>query len=279
MQRQATLTFIGSLTKWSVPLAALLVFAGWLLVTPPGLLGKADAVGYAVCHRIDVRSFHIGGRQLPLCSRCSGTFTGVVVGLVFQILIGRRRTGMPPWKVIIPLALLLVAFAVDGSNSYLYLIKEMYPGALTQIPNLYIPQNWPRLLTGSGMGLAMAAAIYPVFNQTVWRTIDSRPALSGWRHLGFLLGIMLLVDLGILTESPIILYPVALISTFGVLIPLTMIFSMVWSMTMRQENGFDSLRQMWLPLTTGFTLTMIMLLTIDLVRFSLTGTWSGFPLG
>ena len=37
-----------------------LLFIGWLANTPAGLLGKADAIGYAVCHRIDVRSFLLG---------------------------------------------------------------------------------------------------------------------------------------------------------------------------------------------------------------------------
>ena len=49
----------------------------WLYLTPPGLFGKADAIGYSVCHQIDLRSFHIGERQFPLCARCTGQFLGV----------------------------------------------------------------------------------------------------------------------------------------------------------------------------------------------------------
>jgi hypothetical protein len=82
-----------------------------------------------------------------------------------------------------------------------------------------------------------------------------------------------------MTGSPIILYPVALISTLGVLVPLTMIYTMIWILIMQQENIFDTLPQLWLPITAGFTLTMIMVLTIDLLRLRLTGTWGGFPLG
>ena len=279
MKRQATPTLIGKAAKWLVPLAAITVFSGWLFVAPPGILGKADAVGYAVCHRIEARSFHLGERQMPLCARCSGTFTGAALGLIFQIASGRKRAGLPPARVILPLALLAVAFGVDGSNSYLYLVKATYPGALAHIPNLYTPQNWLRLLTGSGMGLAMAAGLYPVFNQTVWQAFDPRPPLDGWRKLGLLLGVTLLIDLGILSEHPIILYPIALISPAGVLALLTMIFTMVWVMIMRQENAFASIRQMGLPLTAGFTLALIMILSIDLFRFWLTGTWGGFPLG
>jgi uncharacterized membrane protein len=279
MQTPSSPTLLHKLTRWLVPIAALLVFAGWLYISPPGLLGKADSIGYAVCHRIDQRSFHIGDRQLPLCARCSGTFTAAAVGLVFQAIVSRKRGGMPSWKIGIPLIAFFAAFGLDGSNSYLYLIKQLNPGAFPQIPNLYIPNNTLRLLTGSGMGLTMAIGLYPAFSQTVWKDYDQRPAMDNWRKFGLLLGLILLIDLGILSESPIVLYPIVFISTGGVLALLVMIFSMVWVMIMRQDNLFTSLRQMWLPLVAGFTLAMIMITAIDLLRFQLTGTWGGFPLG
>ena len=65
--------------KAGLALAVGLVLLGWLLNTPPGLLGKADAIGYAVCHRIDLRSFHLGERALPLCARCSGMYLGAML--------------------------------------------------------------------------------------------------------------------------------------------------------------------------------------------------------
>jgi hypothetical protein len=48
-------------------------------------------------------------------------------------------------------------------------------------------------------------------------------------------------------------------------------------MIMRQDNTFENPRELWLPLLAGFTLAMLMLLSIDLFRLQLTGTWSGFP--
>jgi hypothetical protein len=48
-------------------------------------------------------------------------------------------------------------------------------------------------------------------------------------------------------------------------------------MIMRQDNAFEHPRQLWLPFLSGFTLAMLMILSIDLLRLQLTGTWSGFP--
>jgi uncharacterized membrane protein len=264
--------------RWFVPLAALAAFTAWMYIAPPGILGKADAVGYAVCHRISARSFHIGERQLPLCARCSGTFTAAAVGLAYLSSTARKRSGMPDKKFYFLFALFFLAFAVDGSNSYLYLIKQT-TGALPQIPNLYVPNNTLRLFTGTGMGLTMAAFLFPAFNQTIWRDPDPAPVIGTWKHFLVLIGFMLTIDLLILTESPLVLYPIAFISPLGVLSLLTIIFGMVWVMVMRQDNTFTHIKELWLPLLAGFTLTLLMILAIDLFRLQLTGTWGGFPLG
>ena len=185
---------------------------------------------------------------------------------------------MPNWKLGAPLLIFFLAFGIDGSNSYLYLLKSTAGGALNNIPNLYIPNNTLRLFTGSGMGIALASILYPAFNQSVWKNSDKERALD-WKKLGILVGIILVLDLGVLTENPLILFPIAMISVLGVLALLIMVFSMVWILVMRQENVFSSLKEMWMPILAGATLTFLMLTAIDLLRLKLTGTWGGFPLG
>ena len=257
--------------KYLVVLAAGLVLIGWLLNTPAGILGKADAVGYAVCHRIDVRSFHLGARQLPLCARCTGMYLGAMLGLAYQAVIGKKRSGGPAWNVIACLVIFLMAFGVDGANSYLH----FFPGA----PSLYEPQNWLRLLTGTGMGLGIAAMIYPAFNQTVWSEWDKRPALGGLRSFGLLVIFALMMDGLVLTENPLVLYPAALISAAGVLILLSLIYTMVWLMVLRKENRFQRFSQLILPLTGGFAFSLLQIAAFDFVRYFFTGTWEGFHLG
>jgi uncharacterized membrane protein len=278
MESQQTLSFGGNLMRWFVPLAAFLVLAGFLFITPPGLLGKADGIGYAVCHRIDERSFHLFGRQLPLCARCTGEFNAAAITFIFLGFVSRKRRGMPVKDILAVLALFFLAFAVDGSNSYLYLLKQTYTDFLPQIPNIYVPNNTLRLLTGSGMGIAIAAVLYPVVNQTIWREADECPTLT-WKEFGGLLVIMSLVDLGILSEQPTILYPIIFLSVLGVLALLTTVFTIVWIIIMRQENAFETLKQLWMPVTAGLTLAFLMISVIDLLRLQLTGTWGGFPLG
>jgi uncharacterized membrane protein len=270
---------LGSVSKYLIIAATILVFIGWFINTPPGLLGKADAIGYSVCHRISERSFHIGSYQLPLCARCSGMYLGAVVGLIFQSVIGWKRLKIPRWSIIAILIAFFIAFGIDGSNSYLYLLKQVSPGILPKVPNIYIPNNTFRLLTGSGMGLDIAILLFPAFNQTIWSHGEEKRAITGWKTFGLLLVIQVGLDLLVLTASPLILYPLAMMSALGVWLLLTMVYGMLWVMIMGQDNKFSKIRDLWLPLLAGLTITLIQTSGIDLLRFWLTHTWGAFPLG
>lgn len=132
---------------------------------------------------------------------------------------------------------------------------------------------------GKRKGVVIGAALFPAFNQTVWKDWDSRPALNGFRSLVGLLALMVLVDLVVLTENPLALYPLALISAAGVLVLLTTVYSMVWLMVLRAENRLQHFQQLLLPLTGGFGLAILQIAALDFVRYLMTGTRDGFHLG
>lgn len=254
--------------KGLVILTFVLVFIAWLLYTPPGLLGKADSVGYAVCHRIDLRSFHIGDTQLPLCARCSGMYLGAMLGLIFQMIIGRRRIGMPSWQILVLTSVFVLLFIVDGMNSFFSLISER--------PGLYQPNNSLRLFTGTGMGLAISVVLFPAFNATIWRRVDHRSAFLNLRSFLILVLIGIGFDILILFEKPVILYPLALISAAGVLVLLTLVYCMVFTMAFKVENGFTNIRELVIALLGGLTLALVQIGILDFIRYYLTGTWDGF---
>ncbi|GJQ34316.1 MAG: hypothetical protein JETCAE01_03260 [Anaerolineaceae bacterium] len=267
-----------SIASWVVPIGALVAVIAWFIIAPEGALGKLDAIGYAVCHRIDARSFQIDDRQLPLCARCTGEFYAAGLALLFQVFVSGRRSKLPQRGIIAVLFAFFVAFGVDGSNSYLYLLKQTGGNGspLDQIPNLYIPNQSLRLFTGSGMGIALVAMLYPVINQTLWRELDDRPALE-WKKLGILVAGIIVINLLILTDSPFVLYPIAYISALGTLSLLVIVFGLLWTIIMKQDNTFEHPRQLWLAFASGLTLALLLILSIDLIRLRFTGTWSGFP--
>lgn len=258
-------------TLWKAVLVAMAVIITvfWLDFAPQGVLGKMDAVGYAVCHRIDERSFHINGRAMPLCARCSGMQLGALLGLAYQT-IGGRRGKFPPLKILLVLGVLALFFVVDGVNSYL----NFFPF----ISNFYESQNWLRLVSGTGLGLGMAAVIYPIFNQTLWKDWKDKYALGTWKELLVLLGLAGLLDLAILSENPIALYPLAILSGLAVLLILSVCYALLVVMLLKKDNQYLTWRSAWEPLLAGFTIAITQTFIIDIIRFAFTQTWAGFVL-
>ena len=243
----------------------------WFFLTPAGALGKADAIGYAVCHRIDLRSFHLGDRQLPLCVRCSGMFVAAFLGLGYQAWLAPRRAGFPHWKIWAVMAGLFLAFAVDGVNSYLHL----FPG----FRGIYEPHHALRLLTGTGMGLVISMILYPAFQQTAWRNWDPAPPISGLGGVAALLGLGLGLAGLVWLQNPLLLYPLALLSAGGVVALLTIVYTMVALMIFRMENRSLVFSDLALPLICGLGLAFLQIGGIDLIRYWITGTWDGFHFG
>ena len=248
---------------------AIVLTAVWLFLTPSGLLGKADAVGYAVCHRIDARSFHIHDTQFPLCARCSGTFIGAVLGLAYQAAFGRKGK-MPPTLVLVLFGALALAWVLDGSNSFLMLLPIGR--------SVYTTTNLSRLLTGTGMGLAISVVLRPAFIQTIYTTWEEESVFDDWKKLLGLLLAAALLDVLLLLEIPWILYPLALIGSFGVVILLVAIYTMVWVMITNHENRYARLRDAWVPLAAGYITALLQIGVFDLLRYLWTGTWAGFAL-
>jgi uncharacterized membrane protein len=254
--------------RLAVFLLAGIVLSIWLYATPKGLLGKSDAIGYAVCHRIDLRSYHLGDRTLPMCSRCTGTFLGVVVALSYFALFKRRASQFPSKVMMIFLALFGFGYAIDGLNSYLHLIPTA--------PHVYTPNNTLRLTTGVFFGIALASIVFPGINQSLWVFPDPKPGLESFKDLGLISFMGIIVILAVWSENPLLLYPLAIISTGGVLILLTLVYTMVILILLRRENYAASWCDLTYPLVGGFTLAIAQIGLIDLGRYLLMGTWEGF---
>lgn len=287
---------------WLIIIPAATAVLVFLLFTPGDVLTKMDLVGYAVCHRLEEHSLSVAGRQLPLCARCTGTFIGALVGFFGQaVVLRRRRSGrFPPLFVLLTVAGFMLLWAADGLNSYMELI---------QAPHLYEPQNELRLLTGSLNGLAMSVLVYPVFNFTLWRDPVDQPAVRNLRDVavlvlleaGLVAAVLFVSDSGIAALSSslaslpppwsflravadvasalgvLLLYPLGLLSAFGVLALLTTVNSMLVLMIVRRENVARTWRHAAIPLLAGFTVSLIQVGAIDFIRYMLTGALSGIP--
>ncbi len=246
---------------------AAIVITLWLVFTPPGLEGKTRAVGYAVCHQLESHTIDFQGRLLPLCARCTGMYLGTLVSLV--ILQKRRHAaGNPSKSLQSVLILFLIAFIVDGVNSTL--------GFFSSIPQLYPPKNWLRLITGLMMGVVIANLLIVLWHQTWWKKASTLPALSGWVHFGTIVAANILAGILVWLRVPFLYYPVAIFSTLTIIILLSMIYCLIWIIIFKKENTFETYGEGLRFILAGLATAVIQIGLLDLLRYSLTGTWQGF---
>ncbi len=233
--------------------------------------------GGGVCGQIPSHSFIIGGRQLPLCARCTGTYLGALLGFLSLAALRRQRaSGLPPGEVLAALASFIVLWGVDGLNSFL----NLFPNA----PHLYEPHNLVRLITGILQGLALSIIVYPVFSFLLWREANTRRVLRNWRELGCLLIPAALLVWIVQTQASFLLYPVAALSILGVVVMLTLINTMIVLIVTQRETSSSSVetskaeswRDAFLPLLVGLSATLLELGVLGFLHLALT-QWLALP--
>jgi uncharacterized membrane protein len=249
-----------------------LVVLGFFLFPPLAPLDKANLIGYAICHQIPERSFFLGGHQLPLCARCTGTYLGVAVGFGTLALLGRWRTGelLSTWILALMVGFVAI-MGVDGLNSYLDLVLGH--------PVLYEPQNWLRAVTGSLNGIALSMILMPILNTTLWKQpAATRPLHNGWELLAVIAAAGTLVAL-VQSEPAWLLYPVAILTTAGVVWMLTAVNTMILLIAFRQDGQAETWHQVAPALLGGLVTALVELAVIGTARYLLTGTlsWSVPP--
>lgn len=256
-------------------LAALLVL-GFYTVSDPNLLSghgpltAGDYAGSLVCHRISERSFTIAGRQMPLCARCTGIYLGIALSFVTFLAAGRSRwSELPSTKIMLILVGFIAIMGVDGVNSF----SHFFPN----VPHVYTPHNWLRLVTGMGTGLALGIIIFPALAQTLWHEQKLVAILrDGHELLGLLVlaGILILL---VLSNQPTILYVLGLVSAAGIVVILTSLNSMLLLIFTRRDAQARNWRQTIVPLGIGLALTAAQIYLVAFLRLTYIGTLSGFP--
>lgn len=161
-------------------------------------------------------SFVAGDLRLPLEARTTGMYGGFTLAFVSLAVlrrVGARRLGSPRMNRVIVAFFAIMIF--DGINSTL---------ATLGWPHLYTPTNPLRLFTGVLFGTAMACSLIWLVGMVGRPRTDesTRYVLQTWWNLGILVTLNLLFAFLVMQEQTLFYYPIALVSTIGVVGALTM---------------------------------------------------------
>jgi uncharacterized membrane protein len=207
------------------------------LVFLPGatLIERLRWLDSGICAQQPGHSFFPGGQQLPLCSRNTGIYLGFFVTMLALIVTGRGKAQkLPRWPIIAALLIGVLAMAIDGFNS-LYLDLGL--------PHLYQPHNLLRLATGLATGLALAAITLPILNYLFWRENNEQRSIELWSGFLLLLLPLVLSFFAVASQNWIVLYPVALLSTAGLLSVVSSINLMIIVAVSKRDQAFERYRE------------------------------------
>lgn len=222
--------------------ACYLVLLALLLFLPgASLLDRLRWLDSGICAQMSTHSFYPGGQQLPLCARNTGIYTSFFLTLITLYITGRGRSQrFPPWPIMAVLIICVVALVIDGSNS---LALDLH------FPHLYQPHNLLRLATGLLTGLALAAFGLPMTNRLLWCEYNEQHSIPSWHILGCFVLLLTLCFLAIASQTPLILYPVALISSAGVFTLISIINLITVVAVCQRDETFMHYRQL-IPFVT-----------------------------
>lgn len=241
----------------------------WLVKTPAGIQGKADAIGYAVCHQIPERSFHIHARPASMCARCMGMYMGVILGLAYFLIRKRHRyMQFPDRLILVAMVLLSLIWAADSVNSYLHLFP-FFPG-------LYAPSNVYRTLTGTILGVNMAIILVVGMNQTTWKTATDKPIITNLGDYLLLVSGTMAINCLLFLDLAAITLVFSLLSAFTVLLVLGMVYSMAVILLLKHDDRIHSWQTLKWYYLAGFLVALLQVGVLDWIRILITGTWSGF---
>jgi len=222
--------------------------------------------GAGVCHRIAERSLAVGGRQLPLCARCTGLYLGFVAAVAVTLVQRRGRpVGLPSWPVLGVFGLFFLLVGIDGLNSYLSLWLGHGP--------LYPPQNALRVLTGSLEGVALAGLLWPMLYLGLWGSSPAGPDTRTGRELPWVMATVSLLDLLALWHPPGSFYLLALLSLGGLLLALAMLNALLLGLLLRRAGRIACWHEAAVLLSWGAWFALLELAGLAWLRYRLTGSF------
>ncbi|HVA91139.1 MAG TPA: DUF2085 domain-containing protein [Chloroflexota bacterium] len=233
----------------------LTIIALFLLYSPWPLITKLHAVGAACCAQIPSHTITFQGRPMPIDSRNSGIYLGVLLAIAIMW-VGRRQRAASyiPARVRNLLMLGVLAMMLDGFNS----VAQTH-----HFHVLYQDTNLIRVITGTLAGMALTILVVPIYNRLVWRDSAIIAVAEDYVELGGFLIVAILVIVSLQAAPAALYYPLSILSIAGFLVTMTMVNSCIILVSLRREHTVADERGLFLPALAGlvFTLGEIFLIT------------------
>lgn len=214
---------------------------------------------HGLCAQTPSHTIHFGDRPLPFDARMTGIYAGVIVTLA--TILARRRMfhhGNPPRSVVTVLGAFVIAMAADGFNSLFSDLGIWHPWESTSVS---------RVVTGYGVGMALAVALCWLLSSSTWRMSKPESGVGSIRDLA-IPAIGLAVYGVLLAWSPGWLhFPVSMMLVFSAWITVTMLMLVIVLLALKLDSSVRSVRELHVPVAMSGLLAVTVMMGLAGFRF------------
>lgn len=209
------------------------------LFWPGGFADKARLILHGLCAQTPSHSFTFGGLMLPFDARMTGIYGGAIFTLLTLALRGRLlRSGIPSLRVIVVLALFVLAMAADGFNSLFTDLGIWHP---------WESRNELRLITGYATGVSLAVVLSWLVASTTWRLSDRRAGVETNRDVAVFWLPFMPYALAVLSGAAWLYVPLSLLLIVSAWVVLSMLTLSMLLLALRWDDRIRRPSQLHIP--------------------------------
>jgi len=202
--------------------------------------------GGGLCHQKIERTFSMDAFNMPVCSRCTGIYSGILLSLLVIILMERKIKGeLPSLKTVLAAVGIFLLMGAEVVLSTLGLIES---------------DNIIRLITGLMTGWFMALLLFPIANNVMFgkfikkNYLDNRKKFLIWSMSG-----IAAIIIFIFTYKYIIIFW-SMISVLGLITFTALIlFILFFSLNRKLTGSIDSIKKYIITIVIGLFSAAILL--------------------
>lgn len=183
-----------------------------------------------ICRSFPARTFLLCNQHMFLCARCTGIYLGFFTGLIYQIVIGKRRSDLPLGNILLTSLGIILLMIVQ-----IIVVPRYFPE---------LDNNHLRFLTGLFCGGSVSILLFPIFNYFVLKKNINKSVIDNWRDYALLLLILTALFALHFVPYSLIFYLLSYTSVAGVIITYIIINILLASLAINwkeKKKNFNSI--------------------------------------
>jgi uncharacterized membrane protein len=226
---------------------------------PDGYTETSRAVLHGLCAQTPSHTIMFGDRPLPFDARMTGIYSGFLITVATIVGRGRlwRYGGFPP-PILATLSGFVVLMAIDGINSLLTDMAVWHP---------YGASNAYRVVTGYGVGVALACGLAWLVASSAWHISIPKPPMSSLSELLPSLAGLAGVGLVVAWHPAWMHLPATIMLVLAAWLTITMLVLAMVLLSFRLDERIQRTAQLHVPVASAMLLAALVMIGLASTRF------------